>query len=123
MQDDPAFHSGNIDLCANILPFLSWWWLCGLLTCPWHRHFGGGVVGTGAACDFPDHASSGCWGLRFPQGDARPSQGFASVGGSGWYFKQDYKFRTQSVMPFSSGRLPAVVELLLSIVHMCQDFP
>ena len=77
----------------------------------------------GVACDFLDHTNSGYWGLRFPQGDARPNQSFVSVEGFGQHFKQDCKFHTQSVTPFSSGRLPVVVELLPSIACRCWDFP
>jgi len=77
----------------------------------------------GAVCDFLDHASSDYWGLRFPQGDARPNPSFVSVGDSGQRFEQDCKFHTQSVTPFSSGKLPVVIELLPSIVHRCRDFP
>ena len=91
--------------------------------CPLRRRSGEEVVDVGVACNFLDHASFGYWSLCFPQGDARPNRSSVSVGDSGQRFEQDCKFHTQSVTPFSSGRLPVVVELLPSIAHRCRGFP
>ena len=123
VRDGLVSRIGSIDLFNDILLSLFLSRLCRSPKDPWRHHFEEEDEDKEVALGFPVRASFDCWDLRSLRGVARPNQSSVSVGSSGWRFEQNCKFHTQSVTPFSLGKSPVVIGLLLSTVHRCQDFP